>query len=92
MNSNVCHVNVSAPGISNDMNGSFVYGPPALSNRHLLWDWIEHKASIVNCPWLIIGDFNQIFDPKDKISLNSGSSGMDRFVSCVENSALHEVI
>ena len=39
-------------------------------------------------PWLLIGDFNEILSPNDKLSSAGSSSGMSSFLQCVESAQL----
>ena len=46
---------------------AFVYGPPTLSDRHILWDWLVRMSSVLSdSAWLVIGDLNQVFSLEDK--------------------------
>ena len=71
----VCHCKVSRLGNSFSCYLSFVYGPPNSSDHHLLWDWFQYISITTNLPWLIVGDFNQIYSFKDK----SNSKGKNIF-------------
>ena len=46
---------------------SCVYGNPIRSLRHILWEKIERIATSRVGPWLMLGDFNEIRSPDEKI-------------------------
>ena len=45
---------------------TIVYGPPAIGDRHKLWDFKDqvHESLIGSgdMPWMLIGDFNQVLN------------------------------
>ena len=72
---------------------AFVYGPPALFDRDILWDWLIRMSSVLSdSAWLVIGDLNQVVSLQDKKSNSGSSSGIQQFRNCIDNSALIEVI
>ncbi|KAF7822054.1 reverse transcriptase [Senna tora] len=65
-----------------------VYGHPRLSERVVLWDFLHQKASVINSPWLIFGDFNQISSLVEKLSNSSSIVGADTLKAFLDNDAL----
>ncbi|KAL6204037.1 hypothetical protein ACLB2K_021307 [Fragaria x ananassa] len=47
-----------------------LYASPTHSVRSLIWNYLSEFASSVHLPWLIIGDFNDLYSSADK---NGGS-------------------
>lgn len=45
---------------------SSVYASPKYVNRKHLWQELSNMAGNVNCPWLVIGDFNEITNQGEK--------------------------
>ena len=54
---------------------SCVYGFPEIQNRHLLWEWLEQIGENLSRPLAVIGDFNQVFFPHEKLSGSSKIPG-----------------
>ena len=46
---------------------SCVYGHPTQSERHQLWQTLEHISDNRNAEWLLVGDFNEILSNAEKI-------------------------
>ncbi|XP_062088399.1 uncharacterized protein LOC133794966 [Humulus lupulus] len=42
------------------------YGHPAVSNRHMTWELLQHLRIIAHGPWLVMGDFNEVLSQADK--------------------------
>ena len=36
-----------------------MYGEPRVENRHLMWSKLQALSNTSECPWLVIGDFNE---------------------------------
>lgn len=77
------------------MNGfsfylSCVYGPPKVHERNILWDHL-YSIDEDNQPWLLLGDFNQILQDKDKLSKTSSSKGTQAFNDILLDRGLFEL-
>lgn len=62
----VCHCRISSNENSSSYYLSFVNGPPKSNLHQLLWTWIDITSSNVNQPWVLIGDFNQVYHLSEK--------------------------
>ncbi|KAF7801724.1 reverse transcriptase [Senna tora] len=65
-----------------------VYGHPTLSERVVLWDFFHQKASVINPPWLIFRNFNQISSSAEKLSITSSTAGANTPKDLMDNDAL----
>ncbi|KAF7826284.1 Transposon TX1 uncharacterized 149 kDa protein [Senna tora] len=64
---------------------TFVYGFPDLSSRHILWNWFLQTSSSIDLPWLATGDFNQIRNLHEKVSISKRVDGADLFNHMIQN-------
>ena len=44
---------------------SAVYASPIPSMRENLWEHLVELRSVVHCPWLVLGDFNEVVAPSE---------------------------
>jgi hypothetical protein len=42
------------------------YGDPSAQNKQLMWDYIRNLSTMVDLPWVMIGDFNEIMYSHEK--------------------------
>lgn len=47
---------------------TFVYGLHSITSRRPLWDFICSMESDISLPWILVGDFNSIRSPSNKIN------------------------
>ena len=85
-----CHINERSKGYQ--FNLTVVYGFNTLEQRKSLWNDLKMLAQNVSDPCLIIGDFNAILSPKDRlvgapITLND----IRDFEECVKDMGITEV-
>ena len=85
-----CHINERSKGYQ--LNLTVVYGFNTLEQRKNLWNDLKMLGQSVSYPWLIIGDFNAILSPKDRlagapITLNE----IKDFEECVKDMGITEV-
>lgn len=68
---------------------STVYESPMATYRQHLWEYLLQLGNLVDIPWLMLGDFNQILHPSEKKggSLVS-SSRMAAFMEVVTQCAM----
>ena len=82
--------------VSSDHNPSFlligIYGPLQVHKRKILWNFIQQVALnnevMQKSPWLLMRDFNRIFEAMDKPSHNADLRGIEMFQEVISNSAL----
>ncbi|XP_062089465.1 uncharacterized protein LOC133795999 [Humulus lupulus] len=48
------------------LGGGGFYGHPAVSNRHMTWELLQHLRIVAHGPWLVMGDFNEVLSQADK--------------------------
>lgn len=49
---------------------SAIYASPKFHMRKCLWENLKNVARNVNEPWLVLGDFNEIFNQSEKLGGN----------------------
>lgn len=61
---------------------TIVYASPTPYNRKELWNYLNQVAGIINHPWILAGDFNEIIAQNEKIggSENFTSSGFANWI------------
>ncbi|KAF7807126.1 putative ribonuclease H protein At1g65750 family [Senna tora] len=59
-----------------------VYGPSVLTDRNILWDFLN-SIRPGNSPWIVLGDFNQIINSKEKLSKNKDIRGGSLLVDSI---------
>jgi hypothetical protein len=42
------------------------YGEPEAQNKHLSWEYIRNLSAMVDLPWVMVGDFNEILYSHEK--------------------------
>lgn len=67
-----------------------VYSPPKVQDREILWEHLR-SINLSNFPWIILGDFNQVIQAKDKLSKCSSSKGCAAFNSLLMDQGLFEL-
>lgn len=87
----VCHYKVSINESSPLYYLSFFYGPPKTRLHYVLWDWLDYITSTIHLPWLIIGDFNQVYHATDKSNAKGSSSNMAMFNNCMDRNHFHKI-
>lgn len=63
------HIDASVGGDGEDASWHFTgfYGNPVESERYISWDLLRTLAIGNGCPWLVIGDFNEILFSHEKL-------------------------
>lgn len=64
-----------------------VYAGPIPSRRKLLWDYLDELASIINGPWMVVGDFKEIVSSMEKKGCSKRFVSLG-FVYWIERNAL----
>lgn len=54
----------------------------------MLLEWIKSISKYIDLPWLLIGDFNQIFNWDDKSGRKGSCSTMNDFLECLNGAHL----
>ncbi|KAF7135807.1 hypothetical protein RHSIM_Rhsim08G0119400 [Rhododendron simsii] len=71
---NLMHMVVSNKADLSSWATTFVYGCPTHAGKDRIWDEIRSIGCTDICPWLCIGDFNQVLNVGDKIGGNIPNS------------------
>lgn len=83
-----CRINVIGGNMPFDL--SAVYGLHSVAHRKTLWSQLEFCA--ITTPWLVCGDFNNMFDMDSKLGGNPiNFSNISDGVNWLQNSFLEEV-
>ncbi|KAH1242799.1 hypothetical protein GmHk_07G020044 [Glycine max] len=62
---------------------SFIYGLHSIVARRSLWINLNSINANMNCPWLLIGDFNSILSPTDRFNgVEPNAYELQDFVDC----------
>ena len=70
------HVTITSIDLSVHFEASFIYGYNTIQDRRALWkDLRRISSSIGDTPWISLGDFNVILDPREYFG---GSQGNDQ--------------
>ncbi|KAF7841845.1 reverse transcriptase [Senna tora] len=59
-----------------------VYGPSVLNDRNILWDFLK-SIRPGNSPWIVLGDFKQIINSREKLSKNKDIRGGSLLVDSI---------
>ncbi len=79
--SRTIHVLVSDKKLGHSWMFSVVYAWAQACHRHETWQEFTEIANSISLPWLVMGDFNTIFDPAEKrVSL----SQTEAFRTCTD--------
>ncbi|XP_028760821.1 uncharacterized protein LOC114719473 [Neltuma alba] len=71
---------------------SFIYGEPNYLKRGNLWQTIRTIAEHTTDAWLLVGDFNVIRHPRDRVGgAVPNTNSMDAFNNCLEETGLVEL-
>ncbi|XP_021836060.2 uncharacterized protein [Spinacia oleracea] len=71
---------------------SAVYGLHSVDTRRPMWREITTFSSTVNCPWLVMGDFNAVLLAADRVNGNAVTEGETKdFDSCMDAAGLAEL-
>ncbi|XP_062118735.1 uncharacterized protein LOC133832402 [Humulus lupulus] len=65
-----------------------VYSLNDMNGRERLWEDMKNIGSITSCPWMIMGDFNSVLFPSDRLHYRGNGAEMVPFQSCVEKCGL----
>lgn len=68
-----------------------VYGPHEDQHKPTFIEEIKHIYSMINEPWLILGDFNMIYQTCDKNNLNLNRRLMGQFGAAINHCELKKI-
>ena len=69
-----------------------VYGFNTIEQRKSLWSDMIQIGQNVNHPWIIVGDFNAMLSPKDRLAgVPVNENEIKDFSNCVKVMGLNEV-
>ena len=68
-----------------------VYGPSDGTNKEAFFDELARSAPPSSEPWLLTGDFNVIYEARDKNNLNLNRRVMGRFRDAIDAAGLWEI-
>ncbi|XP_057779546.1 uncharacterized protein LOC130998129 [Salvia miltiorrhiza] len=60
------HIDMHVSDSRGDWRFTGFYGFPERTRRRESWQLLRRLAGINSCPWIILGDFNDLLDPGDK--------------------------
>ncbi|KAJ8430000.1 hypothetical protein Cgig2_033925 [Carnegiea gigantea] len=71
---------------------TYVYGDNSKTMRRQLWEDIEAISIHMSTPWGVMGDFNSVLHPNERLGGNAIEEGDIRdFAKCLLRSELHEL-
>ena len=71
---------------------SFIYGLHSIVARRSLWINLNSINANMNCPWLLIGDFNSILSPIDRFNgAEPNAYELQDFVDCYSDLGLGSI-
>ena len=56
-----------------------IYGEPSSDTKHLTWEYLSSVHNMVDLPWIVLGDFNEILMGSEK------DGGVVRSQRCMQN-------
>ncbi|XP_062099632.1 uncharacterized protein LOC133805461 [Humulus lupulus] len=68
-----------------------VYAFNDMKGRESLWADLEKLGYEINCPWIVMGDFNSVLSPSDRLPHCGNGSELVPFQTCVEHCRLVDV-
>ncbi|KAJ6724579.1 hypothetical protein OIU85_022495 [Salix viminalis] len=86
-------VEVSSIACASRLRVTFVYALNSPTDRRPLWNYLEAEAhACTSTPWLVLGDFNAIMVPHDRVGENvSWPEHRNDFPNCIHNASLIQV-
>ena len=71
---------------------SYIYSLHSVMAIRSLWINLSNISAFLNCPWLLIGDFNSILSPKDRFNgVDISAYEMQDFVDCYSELGLRNL-
>lgn len=72
------------------VSGVYNYPRPTLQDH--VWNDLLHVSPCTNCPWLVVGDFNSILHPSERVGGRIANwSRIDKFRSVLANAHLEDL-
>ena len=83
-------VKVSSPSLSFVLTA--MYASPNFNKRQLFWDYLRNLATLVDLPWVLIGDFNNMLSEDEKLGgLPLNRNRLNAFRNCLDNCGLMDL-
>lgn len=83
-------VKVSSPSLSFLI--TVVYASPNFHKRQLFWDYLQNLATLVDLPWVLMGDFNDMLSEDEKLDgLPLNQNRLNAFGNCLDNCGLMDL-
>ncbi|XP_074298275.1 uncharacterized protein LOC141629118 [Silene latifolia] len=83
-NAQFIHVKVGELNSGGSFYLTMVYAFNDLQDRKDLWNRLTHFKSLINGPWIVMGDFNTVLSPCERLGGQSTEEEIADFQDCVD--------
>ena len=91
-NAQLIHCAIDCKTTAKRFQVSFIYGLHSIMVRRSLWINLNSINANMNCPWLLIGDFNSILSPTDRFNgVEPNAYELQDFVDCYSDLGLGSI-
>ena len=91
-NAQLIHCAIDCKTTAKRLQVSFIYGLHSIMARRSLWMNLNSINANMNCPWLLIGDFNSILSPTDRFNgAEPNAYELQDFVDCYSDLGLGSI-
>ncbi|KAH1214762.1 hypothetical protein GmHk_13G036051 [Glycine max] len=91
-NAQLIHCVIDCKTTAKRIQVSFIYGLHSIMARRSLWINLNSINANMNCPWLLIGDFNSILSPTDRFNgAEPNAYELQDFVDCYSDLGLGSI-
>ncbi|XP_028206366.1 uncharacterized protein LOC114389839 [Glycine soja] len=91
-NAQLIHCAIDCKTTAKRLQVSFIYGLHSIMARRSLWINLNSINANMNCPWLLIGDFNSILSPTDRFNgAEPNAYELQDFVDCYSDLGLGSI-
>ncbi|XP_028190711.1 uncharacterized protein LOC114376680 [Glycine soja] len=91
-NAQLIHCAIDCKTTAKRFQVSFIYGLHSIMARRSLWINLNSINANMNCPWLLIGDFNSILSPTDRFNgAELNAYELQDFVDCYSDLGLGSI-
>ena len=88
--SQLIHVEVT-PIHGNKFQCTFIYGATDKKTREDLFSQHKNIHSLIESPWLLVGDFNCIANLNERIDQRPRNNEIEPLMICMENCGIHDL-